>query len=117
MSAMRIEVEFLTGRCAAADPYHRERAEWPPSPARLFAALASAAFETNDDEGIETLRWLEAQPSPIVHAGDMAPRLNGRGETPQHFVPVNDTRSKERKRVPRVFPSASLTHPITQFVW
>src|SRR5207245_775145 len=30
---------------------------------------------------------------------------------------VNDTRSKERKRVPRVFPSVSLTHPITQFVW
>ncbi len=117
MNVMRIEVEFLSGRCAAADPFHRERVEWPLSPARLFAALASAAYESGDEDGLRTLRWLEAQPPPTVHAGDMSPRLNGRSETPQHFVPVNDTRAKERKRVPRVFPSACLTHPIAQFVW
>src|SRR5438128_2573308 len=117
MNALRIEVEFLTGRCAAADPFHRERIEWPPSPARLFAALASAAYETGDEDGLQALRWLEAHSPPTVHAGDMSPRLNGSGETPQHFVPVNDTRGKERKRVPRVFPSAHLTHSIAQFVW
>jgi len=117
MGDLRIEVEFLTGRCAAADPFHRERAEWPPSPARLFAAFAAAAFEMGDKEALEALRWLENQMPPTVHAAGMTPRLNHRGETPQHFVPVNDTRSQERKRVPRVFPSVSLAHPVAQFVW
>jgi CRISPR-associated protein Csb2 len=117
MGDLRIEVEFLTGRCAAADPFQREQAEWPPAPARLFAALASAAFETNDEDGLQTLRWLEAQPPPFVHAGEMTPRLNQHGEAPGHFVPVNDTRSDQRKRVLRVFPSVSLRDPIVQFVW
>ena len=117
MGDLRLEVEFLTGRCAAADPFQRENAEWPPAPARLFAALASAAFETNDAEGLQTLRWLEALPPPLVHAGQMTPRLNQHGETPIHFVPVNDTRSSQRKRVPRVFPSVSLGDPVVQFVW
>ena len=117
MGDLRVEVEFLTGRCAAADPFQREKAEWPPAPARLFAALASAAFETNDQEGLQMLRWLEAQPPPLVHAGQMTPRLNQRGETPGHFVPVNDTRADQRKRVLRVFPSVSLGEPVIQFVW
>jgi CRISPR-associated protein Csb2 len=117
MGDLRVEVEFLTGRCAAADPFQREKAEWPPAPARLFAALASAAFETNDEEGLQSLRWLEVQPPPLVHAGQMTPRLNQRDETPGHFVPVNDTRSNQRKRVLRVFPSVSLSDPVIQFVW
>jgi CRISPR-associated protein Csb2 len=94
MGDLRIEVEFLTGRCAAADPFQRERAEWPPAPARLFAALASAAFETNDEEGLQTLRWLETLPAPLVHAGQMTPRLDQHGESPGHYVPVNDSRPR-----------------------
>jgi CRISPR-associated protein Csb2 len=47
----------------------------------------------------------------------MTPRLNQHGETPGHFVPVNDTRSDQRKRVLRVFPSVSLGDPVIQFVW
>ena len=117
MPDLRIEVEFLTGRCAAADPFHRETAEWPPSPARLFAALAAAAFETGDEEGLTALRWLEMQKPPSVHAGGETRRLNGRGESPQHFVPVNDTRSDQRKRVSRVFPSVTLWDPVAQFLW
>src|ERR1017187_10394092 len=114
MGDLRIEVEFLTGRCAAADPFQREKAEWPPAPARLFAALASPAFETGDEEGLQSLRWLEAQPPPLVHAGQMTPRLNQHGETPGHFVPVNDTRSNQRKRLLCVF-SAGCHHSLSSF--
>ncbi|MYB36935.1 MAG: type I-U CRISPR-associated protein Cas5/Cas6 [Gammaproteobacteria bacterium] len=47
-----------------------ERGEWPPSPARLFAALVAAdgtRQQTRVTDGSE-LRWLEALPPPDIHA-------------------------------------------------
>ena len=51
-----------------------ERGEWPPSPARLFAALVAAdgtRQETRVTDGSELL-WLEALPAPRVHAHPQA---------------------------------------------
>ena len=58
-----ITVELLTGRYDAADVQDRERAEWPPHPARLFCALVAAA---RSEEERSALRWLEDQPAPLV---------------------------------------------------
>ena len=47
-----------------------ERGEWPPSPARLFAALVAAdgtRQQTRVTDGSELL-WLETLPAPTIHA-------------------------------------------------
>ncbi len=46
MPALTIGWEYLTGYAVATDPNTRERAEWPPHPARVFMAMAAAWFET-----------------------------------------------------------------------
>ena len=51
-----------------------ERGEWPPSPARLFAALVAAdgtRQQTRVTDGSELL-WLEALPAPRIHAHPQA---------------------------------------------
>ena len=54
MASLTIAWEYLTGYAVATDPSTRDRAEWPPHPARVFMALAAAWFETEppgaDDE-------------------------------------------------------------------
>ncbi len=128
MSGLRLDIEFLSGRYAAADPFSRERPEWPPAPARVFAALAAAAFEDEKPEGLKALRWLESQSPPQICAEELAQSPLGRvassGEdAPKHFVPVNDT-SLPRTRVlsregrqPRVFPSVTLAEPVVRLLW
>lgn len=68
MSGLTIGWEYLTGYATATDPASRERAEWPPHPARVFMALAAAWFKTSEDaaEG-EALRWLETLGDPQLH--------------------------------------------------
>ena len=46
MASLTIGWEYLTGYAVATDPSSRDRAEWPPHPARVFMALAAAWFET-----------------------------------------------------------------------
>ncbi len=46
MPSLTLGWEYLTGYAVATDPSSRERAEWPPHPARVFMALAAAWFET-----------------------------------------------------------------------
>jgi CRISPR-associated protein Csb2 len=58
-------VELLSGSYDAAEVDDRDRAEWPPHPARLFCALVAAARGEADRSA---LRWLEAQPSPLIVA-------------------------------------------------
>ena len=72
---LSISVEFLHGTFrgdldGTANTGRLRRGEWPPSPARLFAALV-AADGTGDacrvTDGTE-LEWFERLPPPIVHA-------------------------------------------------
>ena len=65
-----IMVRLLSGSYDAAEVDDRERAEWPPHPARLFCALVAAARGDADrgDADRAALRWLEAQPAPVVRA-------------------------------------------------
>lgn len=71
-----ISVEFLLGTYRA-DPDGTaatgalERGEWPPAPARLFAAFVAAdgtGERCRVTDGSE-LAWLEALPPPEIHAG------------------------------------------------
>ena len=70
-----ISVELLHGAFrgdpdGTANTGHLSRGEWPPSPARLFAALVAAdgtRQQTRVTEGSELL-WLEALPAPTIHA-------------------------------------------------
>ena len=73
---LAIAVEFLHGTFrgdpdGTANTGRLQRGEWPPSPARLFAALV-AADGTGDrcrvTDGSE-LEWLEQLPPPKIHAG------------------------------------------------
>ncbi|MCL4821252.1 MAG: type I-U CRISPR-associated protein Cas5/Cas6 [Vicinamibacteria bacterium] len=87
---LAIEVEFLTGRYVATAHHDRERAEWPPHPARLFSALVAALHEPDQADPAEraALEWLERQAAPALWA-DSESRV-GRREVKNVYVPVND---------------------------
>ena len=72
---LAVSVEFLHGifrgdGVGAANTGRLTRGEWPPSPARLFAALV-AADGTREccrvTDGTE-LAWFERLPAPVIHA-------------------------------------------------
>ena len=56
-----LAVEFLTGRYVATAFNDRERAEWPPHPARVFSALVATHFEEPEPPARAALEWLEQQ--------------------------------------------------------
>ncbi len=115
MSDLAIAWEYLTGYCVASHASHRERAEWPPHPARVYMAMAAAWFESEPlDRDIRVqneykaegaaLRWLESLGDPEISL----PTVTGdsfRTETTQ-FVPVGDkaewfvVKGKETKTFP-----------------
>src|SRR5947209_367306 len=127
MATLTIAWEYLTGYAVATDPSSRDRAEWPPHPARVFMALSAAWFETEPPEPAgneredwkaegEALRWLEklGDPEMIVPVVDRG--LERTNVTV--YVPVNDragpsaaalqscpalTRSKQPRTFPRVW--------------
>ncbi|MBP7052560.1 MAG: type I-U CRISPR-associated protein Cas5/Cas6 [Phycisphaerae bacterium] len=79
-------IRYLTGYAVATDVSNRERAEWPPHPARVFMALAAAHFETGEDaEEQASLMWLEKQGPPAMRFSE-----SDRRDVVKHFVPVND---------------------------
>lgn len=116
MSGLTIGWEYLTGYAVATDPASRERAEWPPHPARVFMALAAAWFQSGQEpaEG-DALRWLEGLGDPQLELPPrekVFPRANV-----TVYVPVNDkagpsaatlqsapalTRNKQSRTYPRV---------------
>ena len=73
-----ISAEFLHGTfrgdpTGSANTGRLEKGEWPPSPARLFAALVAADGTGNrcratQRTGQSELKWLEEQPPPIIYA-------------------------------------------------
>jgi CRISPR-associated protein Csb2 len=84
-----IRVECLTGRYACQAYDDRDRAEWPPHPARLFSALVATWAETDGDlEERAALEFLETCAAPAIDAD--GPDEIGRRKVVPHFVPVND---------------------------
>jgi CRISPR-associated protein Csb2 len=58
-------IEYLSGHAYAADYRDRDRAEWPPHPARFFSALMDACYAADlQESGLHALRWLEQQQFP-----------------------------------------------------
>lgn len=127
MASLTIAWEYLTGYAVATDPSTRDRAEWPPHPARVFMALAAAWFETEppgtgdkgrDDWTAEgtALRWLETLGDPEMLLPVVDPCSVRSNVT--FYVPVNDragpaaatlqscpaiTRSKQPRSFPRIW--------------
>lgn len=87
---LAIEIDLLTGRYAATAHNDRERAEWPPHPARFFSALVAALYdrEAVDPAERNAILWLEQQSPPSLRV-DPESRV-GRREVHDVYVPVND---------------------------
>ena len=127
MASLTIAWEYLTGYAVATNPSTRDRAEWPPHPARVFMALAAAWFETEPPgaggegrdewtaEGV-ALRWLETLGDPEMLLPEVEPCYERSNVT--CYVPVNDragpsaatlqscpaiTRSKQPRSFPRIW--------------
>jgi CRISPR-associated protein Csb2 len=83
-----VQVELLTGRYVSSDHTDRSKAEWPPHPARLYAALVATWAETGEpaDEAA-VLDALAGLPAPQVYA----PETQGTRLASTFYVPVNDT--------------------------
>lgn len=109
---LAITVEFLHGRFYAANSADEKLVEWPPHPARMFAALVSAASETRElDRFRPLLMSIEAFDPPDIAAIESPwprvawnPRNRLRLDTraSEVFVRINDPESK----------SGSKAHPI-----
>ena len=124
---LAIEIEYLAHRAAAAEYHGAARGdtfEWPPHPARFFAALVAAwggddgSPESKAEES--ALEWLEALPPPVVVACGIkrlhiaAPLLYtptnerlAKTSTPRDAVEVVELRSRKA----RVIPSARFSRP------
>jgi CRISPR-associated protein Csb2 len=113
MPGLTICWEYLTGSCVATDSTSRQRAEWPPHPARVFMAMAAAWFETGEDEAEgEALRWIEKLGEPEMGL----PAFCSTRAVVDCYVPVNDVAGPSkailqsapgftRERKERTFPS------------
>jgi CRISPR-associated protein Csb2 len=82
--------DLLNGRYAATAYNDRNRAEWPPHPARFFSALMATWAEDDTESPLglverKALEWLEQLPAPAIHASDASTRTVN-----TVFVPVND---------------------------
>lgn len=72
---LSIEVELLLGRFEASDGHDGTPPEWPPAPARVFAALVAGC----EAEHSGALRWLEQQGPPTIYASEaVTARPHGR---------------------------------------
>lgn len=98
MTALILELRYLTGRSIATAYNDRERAEWPPHPARLFSTLVAAWFDSEEQDSAEraALAWLASLASPCIYASEASHR-----HVVPHFVPINDVsvlKTFERQR-------------------
>jgi CRISPR-associated protein Csb2 len=107
-----ITVELLLGRFYARDTSDEKLPEWPPHPARMFAALVSAAAETRALDRFRPILKLIEELDPPDVAATTAPwprvawnsrnRLSLDTRAPEVFVRINDPEHK----------SGSKAHPI-----
>lgn len=83
---LSLRLELLTGRYVACAFNDRDRAEWPPHPARVFSALVAALHEGEASEPERgALRWLETLPPPALCFSPASVR-----DLKVFYVPVND---------------------------
>ena len=119
---LTIKIEYLTGYAVATDFADRNRAEWPPHPARVFMAMAAGYFETGEDAAErDALQWLERQGDPLIFASSRASERT----IVTHYVPPNDDGSltasvplpKLRSGKERTFPRVRPDQSIVAFRW
>jgi CRISPR-associated protein Csb2 len=121
---LALEVEYLMGRVLATRRDDRRAVEWPPHPARLFAALVAAFKECELGSDVRrALEWLEALPEPSIYANPPEHDGNVR-EVRDVFVPVNDPKPssipvlpEKRSRQLRWFPAYTPNDRIVYFIW
>ena len=111
---LAISVEFLHGTFRA-DPRGTAstggllRGEWPPAPARLFAAMV-ASDGTRDrcrvTDGTE-LEWLEQLPAPVIHADGSPSHQTLR---PRYVVRAETSYARRKKRGQKQQTSAHLEY-------
>ncbi|MGH3914876.1 MAG: type I-G CRISPR-associated protein Csb2, partial [Pseudonocardiaceae bacterium] len=87
---LTIALDLLTGRYGATEYNDRNRAEWPPHPARLFSALVAAWADTDQPDPAEraALLWLEGLEAPQLACS--SPSELARRRVVTVYVPVND---------------------------
>ena len=122
MSALALEIEFLTGTYRGALGPGDTTADWPPQPDRIYSALVSTwAGRGEHPAERAALEWLEVQPPPTLHASDHTNRT-----APRTYVPPNDPRAgrkhlqavpEYRQGKPRRFPTARPDDPCMTVVW
>lgn len=93
---LAIQVRLLAGRYVATKFDDRDRAEWPPHPARIFAAAVSAWADTESPNAEEraALEWWESLGDPQVTCSD--PEQVAERGVVTHYVPVNDATALSR---------------------
>lgn len=118
--ALTLSLRFPMGRYAAASWDDRERAEWPPHPARLALALVDVLHKAGNTPAMRaSLEWLCSLDAPelVVPADSRIDirRMDG------YFVPQNPTQAESVKhpRKSRAFPSVLLDSemPTVFFHW
>lgn len=94
---LALGIDFITGMAVMTEASSRDKAEWPPHPARIFMALVAAHYETKPlpDDGPAmqaawgnertALEWLETLGEPEMSWPDASPR-----SVVKVYVPVND---------------------------
>lgn len=89
---LTIQVRLLSGRYVATQFDDRDSPEWPPHPARLFAAAVSAwaDMETPDPVERAALTWWESLGAPAIVCSPWDD--TGMRTVVTHYVPVNDVR-------------------------
>lgn len=106
---LTLSLRFPTGRYAAAAWDNKERAEWPPHPARLALAFIDVLHKAGNPDSLRSaLIWLCEQEAPSIlipteeHIDIQ--RLDG------FYVPQNPSQVEDLKhpRKPRSFPSVFL---------
>lgn len=131
---LALEVEYLMGRVIASCHDDRKMVEWPPHPARLFAALVAAFKECALGDTVrDALEWLETQPEPGIYANP--PEHGGWvRDVHQVFVPINDSNDQQsqkkkkysaissginfrRNRQERFFPAYTPNDKTVYFIW
>jgi CRISPR-associated protein Csb2 len=109
-----LSVRFL------GDRYHGltdngEKAEWPPSPFRLFQALVAgnARGRVLPDELQNALRWIESLPPPVITAPEAKP-----GRTLLTYVLNNVSDSYLNSRAPKILRPMLLNGDrLLQYAW
>jgi CRISPR-associated protein Csb2 len=101
---LAIEVEFLSGAYVATAFDDRRRPEWPPHPARLFAAFVAAWADSNDpdtdndsaNQGDPTERAALVELEELGAPRILCDRNPSTRSIVDHYVPDNDVTALSR---------------------